>query len=257
MEIGSTLEALNSDQLTDEEVVERVKAGQTALYEIVMRRYNQRLYRVARAILRDHVASESLAGIHVYFPDPWWKMRHRKRRLFTPEFVDQCERVIQAGGRLTLATDVADYFAIITELLARPMINLFFPELSGLVQPLAGIYGGRRSALEQVPYLDARDQCHAPGLPRGGDAAQDERAQEEQQRAHEVGALVRGDLVQLLELVVVAGVRADDRANQHEHRADDQRQTGQRPAEVASVREFEHLHSIAWVVNRWPRARQR
>src|SRR5213082_3626677 len=53
MEIGSTIEALNSDQLTDEEVVERVKAGQTALYEIVMRRYNQRLYRVVRAILRD------------------------------------------------------------------------------------------------------------------------------------------------------------------------------------------------------------
>ncbi|HST22286.1 MAG TPA: glucosyl-3-phosphoglycerate synthase, partial [Blastocatellia bacterium] len=40
----------------------------------------------------------------------------------------------------------------VTELLARPMINLFFPELSGLVQPLAGIYGGRRNALEQVPF---------------------------------------------------------------------------------------------------------
>lgn len=40
----------------------------------------------------------------------------------------------------------------VTELLARPMINLFFPELSGLVQPLAGIYGGRRLALEQVPF---------------------------------------------------------------------------------------------------------
>ncbi|MEN3334244.1 MAG: glucosyl-3-phosphoglycerate synthase [Blastocatellia bacterium] len=40
----------------------------------------------------------------------------------------------------------------VTELLARPLINLFFPELSGLVQPLAGIYGGRRTALEQVPF---------------------------------------------------------------------------------------------------------
>lgn len=60
MEIGSTLEALNSDQLTDEEVVERVKAGQTALYEIIMRRYNQRLYRVARAILRDDAEAEDV-----------------------------------------------------------------------------------------------------------------------------------------------------------------------------------------------------
>ena len=40
----------------------------------------------------------------------------------------------------------------VTEFLARPIINLFFPELSGMIQPLAGIYGGRRSALEQLPF---------------------------------------------------------------------------------------------------------
>jgi len=40
----------------------------------------------------------------------------------------------------------------VTELLARPMINLFFPELSGLVQPLGGVCGGRRAALEQAPF---------------------------------------------------------------------------------------------------------
>jgi len=58
MEISTTLEALNSDQLTDEEGVERVKAGQMPLYEIIMRRYNHRLYRVARAILRDDAEAE-------------------------------------------------------------------------------------------------------------------------------------------------------------------------------------------------------
>ena len=42
--------------------------------------------------------------------------------------------------------------AQVTELLVRPMINLFFPELSGIVQPLEGVYGGRRSVLEQVPF---------------------------------------------------------------------------------------------------------
>lgn len=41
----------------------------------------------------------------------------------------------------------------VTELVARPLINLFFPELSGLVQPLAGEYAGRRQALEQVPFF--------------------------------------------------------------------------------------------------------
>jgi glucosyl-3-phosphoglycerate synthase len=41
----------------------------------------------------------------------------------------------------------------VTELTARPLINLFFPELSGVVQPLSGEYGGRREALEQLPFF--------------------------------------------------------------------------------------------------------
>jgi len=41
----------------------------------------------------------------------------------------------------------------VTELTARPLINLFYPELSGIVQPLSGEYGGRRSALEQLPFF--------------------------------------------------------------------------------------------------------
>ena len=41
----------------------------------------------------------------------------------------------------------------VTELTARPLINLFFPELSGIVQPLSGEYGGRRKALEQLPFF--------------------------------------------------------------------------------------------------------
>jgi glucosyl-3-phosphoglycerate synthase len=40
----------------------------------------------------------------------------------------------------------------VTELVARPLFNLFYPELSGIVQPLSGEYAGRRSALEQVPF---------------------------------------------------------------------------------------------------------
>ena len=41
----------------------------------------------------------------------------------------------------------------VTELVARPLLNLFYPELSGLVQPLAGEYAGRRDALESVPFF--------------------------------------------------------------------------------------------------------
>jgi RNA polymerase sigma-70 factor, ECF subfamily len=55
-----TLETARSEGWTDEQVVERVKAGDTALYELLMRRYNQRLYRVARAILRDDLEAEDV-----------------------------------------------------------------------------------------------------------------------------------------------------------------------------------------------------
>jgi RNA polymerase sigma-70 factor (ECF subfamily) len=60
MGISETLEKARSEGWTDEEVVERVKHGDTALYEIVMRRYNQRLYRVARTILRDDDEAEDV-----------------------------------------------------------------------------------------------------------------------------------------------------------------------------------------------------
>src|SRR5262249_1630393 len=58
----------------------------------------------ARLFLRDLVAAESVHGMHVYFPDPWWKKRHQKRRLFTSEFIEQCARVLKPGGRLNIAT---------------------------------------------------------------------------------------------------------------------------------------------------------
>jgi RNA polymerase sigma-70 factor, ECF subfamily len=57
----TTLELMNSTEpLSDEEVVRRVLDGETALFELIMRRYNQRLYRVARAILRDDAEAEDV-----------------------------------------------------------------------------------------------------------------------------------------------------------------------------------------------------
>jgi RNA polymerase sigma-70 factor (ECF subfamily) len=53
-------ERLKSESLTDEEVVNRVRAGETALYEVIMRRYNQRLYRIARAILHNDAEAEDV-----------------------------------------------------------------------------------------------------------------------------------------------------------------------------------------------------
>jgi tRNA (guanine-N7-)-methyltransferase len=71
----------------------------------------------ARQFLRDHIAPSSCQAIHIYFPDPWWKTRHHKRRLFTPEFIAQSARVLRSAGRLHLATDVEESFRMITALM--------------------------------------------------------------------------------------------------------------------------------------------
>lgn len=73
----------------------------------------------ARFFLRDYLRSESVQAVHVYFPDPWWKKRHLKRRLFTAEFARECQRVLQPGGVLHVVTDVEEYFQVITALLAQ------------------------------------------------------------------------------------------------------------------------------------------
>ena len=59
--------------------------------------------------LMDRLAPASLAGIRAYFPDPWPKVRHHKRRLVQPAFVHRAAVLLVPGGTLHLATDVAHY----------------------------------------------------------------------------------------------------------------------------------------------------
>jgi tRNA (guanine-N7-)-methyltransferase len=54
----------------------------------------------------------------VYFPDPWWKKRHKKRRVFCDPFVADAARALVPGGDLHVATDVEEYFGVIREVMA-------------------------------------------------------------------------------------------------------------------------------------------
>jgi len=60
-------------------------------------------------LLQQRVPAESLAGVRIYFPDPWPKKRHHKRRIIQPPFIRLLAKKMQAGGVLHLATDWEPY----------------------------------------------------------------------------------------------------------------------------------------------------
>jgi len=67
----------------------------------------------AGCVVTNLIPPQSVQAYHVYFPDPWWKRRHHRRRLFTPSFVAALARTLTPSGRVYVATDVDDTFALI------------------------------------------------------------------------------------------------------------------------------------------------
>jgi tRNA (guanine-N7-)-methyltransferase len=70
------------------------------------------------AVLAQMIAPASLAAVHVFFPDPWHKKRHHKRRLIQPAFVAQLVTRIAPGGLLHCATDWQPYAEQMLEVLS-------------------------------------------------------------------------------------------------------------------------------------------
>ena len=85
-------------------------------------------------IFRHRVLSDCLEAVHVYFPDPWWKQRHRKRRLMHAAFLHDVQRVLRSGGTLHFWTDVQEYFETTLKLI-RHETDLQGPVL--LQEPVA------------------------------------------------------------------------------------------------------------------------
>ena len=69
-------------------------------------------------VLRDMVPPASLAGVHVFFPDPWPKKRHHKRRLVQPAFAALAASRLKPGGSIHVATDWEEYAQQVLEVLA-------------------------------------------------------------------------------------------------------------------------------------------
>jgi len=70
-------------------------------------------------VLRDMIADEILDGVHIFFPDPWHKARHNKRRLIQSPFIVKLLQKIKPGGYIHVATDWEDYAQQILEVLSN------------------------------------------------------------------------------------------------------------------------------------------
>jgi tRNA (guanine-N7-)-methyltransferase len=71
----------------------------------------------ALRVFRELIPENSLEAVHVYFPDPWWKARHHKRRVLNEAFLRDVVRTLQSEGRLHFWTDVREYYDATLELI--------------------------------------------------------------------------------------------------------------------------------------------
>ncbi len=70
---------------------------------------NVRLLHDDALAFADRIAPGSLAGIRIYFPDPWHKARHRHRRMASADNIDRFCELLASGGELHIATDIDEY----------------------------------------------------------------------------------------------------------------------------------------------------
>jgi tRNA (guanine-N7-)-methyltransferase len=73
----------------------------------------------AQRLFSELFPDESLSAVHVYFPDPWWKKRHHKRRVMNEKFVEEIARTLTPGGSLHFWTDVRERFDATLGLIAN------------------------------------------------------------------------------------------------------------------------------------------
>ncbi|MBN2271471.1 MAG: tRNA (guanosine(46)-N7)-methyltransferase TrmB [Sedimentisphaerales bacterium] len=80
---------------------------------------NVRIIRTdAASFIAGHVADESVDCFHIYFPDPWPKKRHHKRRFVSPANTEQLLRCLKIGGQVRIATDHDEYFQVMQGVIA-------------------------------------------------------------------------------------------------------------------------------------------
>jgi len=118
------------------------------------------LHADAGHVFRVCLAPRSLLRVHVYFPDPWPKRRHRRRRLIQPAFITDVRRALRIGGQLIIVSDHMDYFRQIRRVLAAAppgLATLPMPKMTDADGQLVGTNFERKYIAEgRVFYATAR-----------------------------------------------------------------------------------------------------
>ena len=114
----------------------------------------------AEPLLAGRIPASSLEAVHVYFPDPWWKKRHRKRRVVNETSVRHLSRCLRVGGRFHFWTDVLDYFEQTVEMIAEIAPELGVPIPEEEVEATHDLdyrtHFERRSRQNQIPVYRVR-----------------------------------------------------------------------------------------------------
>jgi tRNA (guanine-N7-)-methyltransferase len=94
----------------------------------------------AAPLFRGVWADSSVLRVHLYFPDPWPKRRHHRRRIVQPAFVQQVRRVLIRGGQLIVATDHRGYYEHIRRVMlwAEGFARTTFPKMAGEEDEVVG-----------------------------------------------------------------------------------------------------------------------
>jgi len=135
--------------------------------------------RVAQANAAEALATmlpeRSVSELWVFFPDPWHKTRHRKRRLVKNDFADLAARVLAPGGRWRLATDWSDYAVQMRDVLdtSEAFTNAHDGERTGADSPLTQVWeSGVELVVGGAPVREGKDPVSTgnTGVNEGVDA---------------------------------------------------------------------------------------